>query len=74
MFIDPVGTGYSRAKTTDVARRMNGVQGDIRSVAEFIRMYLTRNNRWMSPLFIAGESYGTFAHRWLAIWLNRGSR
>ena len=66
VFIDPVGTGYSRAKTTDVARRMNGVQGDIQSVAEFIRMYLTRNNRWMSPLFIAGESYGTFRAAGLA--------
>ena len=45
---------------------MNGVQGDIQSVAEFIRMYLTRNNRWMSPLFIAGESYGTFRAAGLA--------
>jgi hypothetical protein len=60
VFIDPVGTGYSRAKTIDVARRMNGVQGDIQSVGEFMRMYVTRNNREVSPLFIAGESYGTF--------------
>ena len=66
VFIDPVGTGYSRAKTADVARRMNGVRGDIQSVAEFVRMYLTRNNRWMSPLFIAGESYGTFRAAGLA--------
>jgi len=66
VFIDPVGTGYSRAKTTDIARRLNGVQGDIQSVAEFIRMYITRNNRWMSPLFIAGESYGTFRAAGLA--------
>jgi hypothetical protein len=64
--IDPVGTGYSRAKSTDVARRMNGVQGDIQSVAEFIRLYITRNNRWMSPIFIAGESYGTFRAAGLA--------
>ena len=41
VFIDPVGTGYSRAKTIEVARRMNGVQGDIQSVGEFIRMYVT---------------------------------
>jgi carboxypeptidase C (cathepsin A) len=66
VFIDPVGTGYSRAKASDVARRMNGVQGDIQSVGEFIRMYLTRNNRWDSPLFIAGESYGTFRAAGLA--------
>ena len=45
VFIDPVGTGYSRAKTVEVARRMNGVQGDMQSVGEFIRMYLVRNNR-----------------------------
>ncbi len=59
VFIDPVGTGYSRARTTEVARRMNGLQGDLQSVGEFIRMYITRNQRWASPLFIAGESYGT---------------
>jgi carboxypeptidase C (cathepsin A) len=66
VFIDPVGTGYSRAKNTDVARRMNGVQGDYQSVGEFIRMYMTRNDRWLSPLFIAGESYGTFRAAGLA--------
>ena len=60
VFIDPVGTGYSRAKSVEVARRMNGVQGDIQSVGEFMRMYIARNSRQVSPLFIAGESYGTF--------------
>ncbi len=38
VFIDPVGTGYSRAKTVEVARRMNSVQGDIQSVGEFMRV------------------------------------
>ena len=66
VFIDPVGTGYSRAKTVEVARRLNGVTGDLQSVGEFIRLYLTRNSRWMSPLFIAGESYGTFRAAGLA--------
>ena len=69
VFIDPVGTGYSRAKTVEMARRMNGVQGDIQSVGEFIRMYITRNNRELSPLFIAGESYGTFRAAGLAGYL-----
>ena len=69
VFIDPVGTGYSRAKTIEVARRMNGVQGDIQSVGEFMRMYLSRNNRELSPLFIAGESYGTFRAAGLAGYL-----
>jgi carboxypeptidase C (cathepsin A) len=66
VFIDPVGTGYSRAKSVDVARRMNGVQGDISSVGEFMRMYIIRNEREASPLFIAGESYGTFRAAGLA--------
>jgi len=69
VFIDPVGTGYSRAKSIEVARRMNGVQGDIQSVGEFMRMYVTRNNRELSPLFIAGESYGTFRAAGLAGYL-----
>ena len=69
VFIDPVGTGYSRAKNIEVARRMNGVQGDIQSVGEFIRMYIMRNNRELSPLFIAGESYGTFRAAGLAGYL-----
>jgi carboxypeptidase C (cathepsin A) len=66
VFIDAIGTGFSRAKTTDLARRFNGVQGDLQSVGEFIRMYVTRNGRWISPLFIAGESYGTFRAAGLA--------
>ncbi|HSE31704.1 MAG TPA: hypothetical protein VLA93_09000 [Pyrinomonadaceae bacterium] len=59
VFIDPVGTGYSRAARPDLASRFFGLAGDIESVGEFIRMYLTRNERWTSPLFLAGESYGT---------------
>jgi carboxypeptidase C (cathepsin A) len=66
VFIDPVGTGYSRAKTEEIARKYNGVQGDIQSVGEFIRLYIHRNQRWLSPLFIAGESYGTFRAAGLA--------
>src|SRR5215469_1168030 len=69
VFIDPVGTGYSRARSIDVARRMNSVNGDIQSVGEFIRMYLVRNNREVSPLFIGGESYGTFRAAGLAGYL-----
>ncbi|HKE58645.1 MAG TPA: hypothetical protein VKB46_18160 [Pyrinomonadaceae bacterium] len=58
-FIDPVGTGYSRAARPELGQRFFGLQGDIESVGEFIRMYLTRYERWTSPLFLAGESYGT---------------
>ena len=59
VFIDPVGTGYSRAARPDLAQRYFGLQGDIQSVGEFIRLYLVKNQRWTSPLFLVGESYGT---------------
>jgi carboxypeptidase C (cathepsin A) len=59
VFIDPVSTGYSRAIKADDAKQFHGVEADIRSVAEFIRLYTTRNSRWPSPKFIIGESYGT---------------
>ena len=59
VFIDPVGTGYSRAAKPELAAKFFTLNGDIESVGEFIRMYLTRFERWTSPLFLAGESYGT---------------
>jgi carboxypeptidase C (cathepsin A) len=59
VFIDPVGTGYSRAVKKDLGKKFFGVRGDIASVAEFIRLYLGRYQRWNSPLFLVGESYGT---------------
>jgi carboxypeptidase C (cathepsin A) len=59
VFIDPVGTGYSRPAKPELGRKFWGVQGDIESVGEFIRLYLTRHERWGSPLFLVGESYGT---------------
>lgn len=59
VFIDPVGTGYSRAAKPELASKFFGVQGDIESIGEFIRMYLVRSERWASPLFLVGESYGT---------------
>ncbi len=60
VFIDTIGTGYSRASTADLGKKFWGVQGDIASVSEFIRLYLTRYQRYTSPLFLIGESYGTF--------------
>ncbi len=59
VFIDPVSTGYSRATAEGDAKAFHGVEPDIRSVAEFIRRYVSRTSRWRSPKFIAGESYGT---------------
>ncbi len=59
VFIDPVSTGYSRAVPDNTARNFHSLKGDLDSVAEFIRLYTTRNERWASPKFLAGESYGT---------------
>lgn len=69
VFIDPVGTGYSRAARPDLASKFFGVNGDIESVGEFIRMYLGRNERWTAPLFLVGESYGTTRASGLSNWL-----
>src|SRR5438067_8568938 len=59
VFIDPVGTGYSRAITKEKGKKFWGLRGDIESVGDFIRLYLGRYERWSSPLFMVGESYGT---------------
>jgi carboxypeptidase C (cathepsin A) len=59
VFIDPVSTGFSRAAKPEDAKKFHGVKEDVSSVAEFIRLYVTRNKRWPSPKFIIGESYGT---------------
>jgi carboxypeptidase C (cathepsin A) len=59
VFVDPVGTGFSRAANETLRKKFNGIQGDVESVGEFIRLFLTRNERWSSPLYLAGESYGT---------------
>ncbi|MCB9741321.1 MAG: peptidase S10 [Alphaproteobacteria bacterium] len=59
VFIDPVSTGFSRAEPGTEETEFHGVKGDIESIGEFIRLWLTRNGRWGSPKYIAGESYGT---------------
>lgn len=59
VFIDPVGTGYSRAVEIGKDKEFWSLEKDLESVGEFIRLYLTRYRRWHSPLFLAGESYGT---------------
>ncbi len=59
VFIDPVGTGHSRMLENDKATEFHEYQRDLDSVGEFIRLYLTRYNRWGSPKYLIGESYGT---------------
>jgi carboxypeptidase C (cathepsin A) len=69
VFIDPVSTGYSRAVEGGKPGTYHGFQGDLESVAEVIRLWIARNNRWMSPKFLAGESYGTLRAAALAEFL-----
>ena len=60
VFIDPVGTGYSRSLDAKTDKNQYwGVEKDVQSVARFIRLYLTEQKRWLSPKFLVGESYGT---------------
>ncbi|KIO77565.1 carboxypeptidase [Pedobacter lusitanus] len=60
VYIDPVNTGYSRAINKDIpGSKFFGVNADIKYLAEWINTFVTRNNRWGSPKFLIGESYGT---------------
>ena len=59
VLVDAIGTGFSRPATIAKGKKFWGVEGDIDSFGEFIRLYITRNERWSSPLFLLGESYGT---------------
>jgi carboxypeptidase C (cathepsin A) len=77
VFIDPIGTGYSRS-LEESGSPFWGLNEDVRSVGEFIRLFLTEKQRWLSPLFLVGESYGTtraaalsdFVLQRYGIWLN----
>lgn len=59
VFIDPVGTGFSRALGEHEGKEFWGLKEDAESMALFIKTWLTENNRWNSPRFLLGESYGT---------------
>ena len=60
VFVNPVNTGYSRAVSKDIpGTKFFGVKADIKYLAEWINTFVTRNNRWASPKYLIGESYGT---------------
>ena len=59
VFIDPVGTGYSRLVGKGEGKDFYGLKEDVASFAQFIRTWVTENERWFSPKYLAGESYGT---------------
>ncbi len=58
VMIDPLATGFSRAEPGVDYSKFFGVEEDAVSVADFVRLYISENDRWISPIFIAGESYG----------------
>ncbi|HML09316.1 MAG TPA: septum formation initiator [Stellaceae bacterium] len=62
VFVDPVGTGFSRSEGKDEnpSKQFWNVRGDIESLDSVVRLWLTRHERWASPLYLAGESYGGF--------------
>src|SRR5580704_6632559 len=59
VFVDAMGTGFSRASNLEQSKKYWNVKGDIEAFSEYISLYLTRYERWNSPLFLFGESYGT---------------
>lgn len=70
VFIDPISTGFSRAVGNEDIKQFHGVDEDVKWVGEFIRLYISRYDRWDSPKFLAGESYGTTRAAALASYLH----
>jgi len=66
VFVDAISTGYSRTVAGVDPKQFHGARGDIRAFGEFIRAYLTSYDRWSSPKFLIGESYGTIRSAGLA--------
>jgi carboxypeptidase C (cathepsin A) len=60
VFVDPIGTGFSRPSRPEYAAAFYGVLGDIAATVEFIRTYRTRFDAWDAPVYLAGESYGVW--------------
>jgi carboxypeptidase C (cathepsin A) len=71
VFIDPVSTGYSRPAPGEDRKQFHGVNEDVATVGEVIRLWTTRNQRWASPKLLAGESYGTTRAAGLALFLDQ---
>jgi len=69
VFIDPVGTGFSKVVGKGKNKDFWGIDQDVKSLAQFINAYVNRNNRWNSPKFLIGESYGTFRNAALVNYL-----
>jgi carboxypeptidase C (cathepsin A) len=74
VFIDPVGTGYSRVVNKGKENNYWGLNEDAESIATFIRMWVSKNKRWNAPKFIAGESFGTTRAAGVARVLHQGGQ
>ena len=74
VFIDPIGTGFSFPHPGADTKQFWGAAADAESVGDFIRMYITENARWLSPIFVAGESYGGIRGSLLAEELQKNRR
>jgi carboxypeptidase C (cathepsin A) len=73
VLIDPVGTGFSRPVGKAKGADFWGVDQDIKSISEFIKQYVTENERWNSPKYLLGESYGTFRSAGIADYLQENT-
>ena len=69
VLVDAIGTGYSRPADQNAARKFWNLTGDLAAFGEFIRSYISRYERWSSPLYLFGESYGTTRSAGLAGYL-----
>ena len=69
VFIDPVATGFSRPAKDEKAEQFFGDDADLDCIGEFIRLWTTRHERWLSPKYLCGESYGVFRAAGLAEYL-----
>jgi carboxypeptidase C (cathepsin A) len=59
VFVDPPHTGWSTTASAEARKKMLSVDGDVTALSDVIRVWLTRHKRWGSPVYLAGESYGT---------------
>ncbi len=66
LFVDPVATGFSRPTKDEKAEQFFGQSQDVESLGDFIRLWVTRHQRWLSPKYLCGESYGVFRAAGLA--------
>lgn len=74
VFIDPVSTGFSRPASKEKPSQFHGYNEDVQAISNFIRRFLTEHDRWDSPKYLSGESYGTTRAAGLAKYLTNAYR